>query len=120
MIAADTMHLVLTQYIDAETEQVAGALEQAIRPGLEAAADRIGAGHDPVATAPLAGGIRVDRGLEMLVGSEVHVSGTDRLTTLEFTVPWTTADRDGKKLLASNAFANTVAAQLDGEVATAA
>ena len=48
------------------------------------------------------------------------VSGTDRLTTLEFTVPWTTADRDGKKLLASNAFANTVAAQLDGEVATAA
>ena len=114
------MQLVLTQYIDAETDRVAAALEGAIRPGLAAAADRIGTAHDHITTASLSDGIRVDHGVEVLEGSEIRVRGTDRLTTLEFSVPWTSDDRDGKKLLATNTFANTVATRLDREMATAA
>ncbi len=116
------MHLTLTQYLDTEIELVTGALDAAVVDGLDAAANRIGAERDEVATEVLDDGLRVDRGLEILQGSRIRVGGSDRLAVLEFTVPWSADDDDGNgtKLLASNAFANTIAARIDGQVAPAA
>jgi hypothetical protein len=116
------MHLTLTQYLDTDVELVAGALDAAVVDGLDAAAERIGAERDDVTTETFHDGLRVDRGLGILEGSRIRVGGSDRLAVLEFTVPWSADDGggNGTKLLASNAFANTIAARIDGQVAAAA
>jgi len=106
------MHLTLTQYLDAEPVAVAGELERAIVRGLDAAATRVTAERDDVVTEQTADGIRVRRGLQILDGSELRVSGSSRFTTLEIVVPWLAGDDNGVKLLAANAFAHAVAAEV--------
>lgn len=105
------MKLKLTQYIDANPGDVTGRLKEAVGQGLDAAATRVSAHRDDTMTEAFDGGIRVERGLGLLDGSELRVSGSERLTTLEIAVPWTAAD-SGTKLLAANAFANTVANEI--------
>lgn len=107
------MNLTLTQYIDAKPDEVAGKLEEAIAQGLDVAASRIASSRDDVDTEHFGEGVRIHGGLRVLDGCEVHVSGGDRLTVLEFTVPWTPVDKNGAKLLAANAFAHTVAVEVD-------
>ena len=102
------MRLVLTQYLDADPVDVADRLEGAVVDGLDAAAARIAMHRHDVVTEFVDQGLRVHRGLEVLDGSELRVSGGERFTTLEIVVPWTSED-PGAKLLAANAFANTVA-----------
>ena len=63
-------------------------------------------------TEQTAEGIRVRRGLQILDGSELRVGGSSRFTTLEIVVPWLAGDDNGIKLLAANAFAHTVAAEV--------
>ena len=106
------MHLTLTQYLDAEPAAVAGEIERAIVSGIDAAATRIDAVRDAIVTEPTADGIRIRRGLQILDGSELRVGGSSRFTTLEIVVPWLAGDDDGVKLLAANAFAHTVAAEV--------
>ncbi len=106
------MHLILTQYLDAEPVAVASELPRAVVHGLNAAASRIAEERDDVVTEQVTGGIRVNRGLQILDGSELRVTGGNRLTTLEIIVPWTAADCRGAKLLAANTFAHTVATEV--------
>lgn len=107
------MNLTLTQYIDARPDDVAGRLDRAIDNGLDVAADRIAAPRQAVETEEFSDGIRIRSGLGALNGCEVHVSGGERLTVLDFVVPWSSADRDGSKLRAANAFAHAVAIEVD-------
>ena len=101
------MVLTLTQYFDAEPVDVAGILEGSLDRGLDAAADRIGAARSDLVTEGIDGGFRVHAGLNVLDGSELHVSGESRLTTLKITVPWERTDNS--KALAANAFAHAIA-----------
>ena len=52
-------------------------------------------------------GVRLNSGLNILDGSELHVSGESRLTTLKITVPWEHTDKS--KALAASAFAHAIA-----------
>jgi len=106
------MKLILTQYVDAEPVAVNHHLERAVCHALEAAADRIAAPCHDVATEQMTDGVRVHGGLQILDGSEVHVSGEERLTVLRFVVPWTSADRDGAKFLAANTLAHAIASEV--------
>ena len=99
--------LTLTKYIDAEPNDVAHKLEYAVGRGLDAAATRIGALHGTVATEGIDDGLRLNGGLDLLDGSELHVTGESHLTTLTIIVPWETTNNT--KLLAAGAFAETVA-----------
>jgi hypothetical protein len=107
------MNLTLTQYIDAEPDEVSGKLDRAILHGLDAAASRITTSLDDVETEEFGDVVRIHSGLKVLNGCEVHVSGGNRLTVLEVVVPWTLVDNDGVKLLAANAFAHSVAVEVD-------
>ena len=86
------MHLVLTHYLDAEPSEVAERLEGAVLAGLDNAACRIAVRRGQTVTEPVADGIRVVGGLDLLDGSELRVGGETRLTTLEFTFPWRSGD----------------------------
>lgn len=101
------MVLTLTKYLDAEAHDVAQKLEGAVGHGLDAAATRIGADRNDVATEDITDGLRVNAGLNVLDGSELHVAGDNHLTTLTINVPWDVTDN--AKLLAAGAFAEAVA-----------
>ena len=112
------MNLTLTRYLDAEPDSVTDKLPEAVEHALDAAARRISVQADHTATDDTlieqeAGSYRMDRGLQVLEGSTLRVSGGPRLTTLEISVPWTADDRHSKKLLAANAFAQAVATEVD-------
>ena len=107
------MRLLLTRYLRADPADVANQLDHAVDRGLDAAASRIAAERDDVATEQIADGVRLHGGLQLLDGSELRVSGGHRFTLLEVVVPWTSADNDGAKLLAANTFAHTVAIEVD-------
>ena len=107
------MNLILTQYIDAKPGDVASRLDDAIDHGLNVAANRIATPRQEVETEQLSEGVRIRSGLHALDGCEVRVGGGDRLTVLEFVVPWAPEDSDGSKLLAANAFAHSVAIEVD-------
>jgi hypothetical protein len=107
------MNLTLTQYIDASPNDVAGQLNRAIDHGLDVAANKIATTRQTVEMEELSEGIRIRSGLSALDGCEVYVSGGDRLTVLDFVVPWSSADSDGSKLRAANAFAHSVAVEVD-------
>jgi len=107
------MNLTLTQYIDAKPGDVASRLDDAIDHGLNVAASRIAATREAIETEELSEGIRIRSGLSALDGCEVLVSGGDRLTVLDFVVPWSPEDSDGSKLRAANAFAHSVAIEVD-------
>lgn len=106
------MQLVLTHYVDVDLTTVAGQLEDAISHGLDAAALRIAAHRDDTVTTIVDRGIRVDRGLDALNGSELRLSGNDQLTELTIAVPWSQTDSGTSKLWAANRFAGTVAGSL--------
>lgn len=106
------MNLTLTQYIDADPGDVADSIERTLVHGLDAAASRIDAVRDDVVTEQTTTGIRIQRGLDILDGCELRVSGSPRLTTLEFFVPWTPLDSNGTKLLAANTFAHAIATEV--------
>lgn len=101
------MVLKLIKYIDAEPVDIARRLESAIDCGVHAAATRIGADRGDVTMEGIDGGVRVNSGLSALDGSELHVSGVSRLTTLTINVPWEATDN--AKLLAAGTFAETIA-----------
>ena len=105
------MLLRLTHYLDAEPDHVAARLGAFIDRGLDAAARRAGSDRTETETEVFDGGIRVQRGLRLLDGSELRVGGIPELTTLEITVPWNDDD-EPDKVLAANSFAQTVAAEL--------
>ena len=112
------MNHILTRYLDAEPGSVTDRLPEAVEHALDAAARRISvqpdhAAPDEALIEQEAGSYRVDRGLRVLEGSTLRVSGGPRLTTLEISVPWTADDRESKKLLAANAFAHAVATEVD-------
>ena len=107
------MQLILNQYIDAEPSIVAERLESAVVHGVDAAATRIDAPLRAVAAEGVEGGLRVRGGVDVLDGSELHVGGTDGFTILEFVVPWRSDGTVESKLLAANAFAHTVAHEVD-------
>jgi len=106
------MRLTLTEHLDAEPVAVAEDLTRAVLVGLDAAASRIDAERHEIHLESVEGGVRVSRGLAVLNGMELRVSGTPRLTTLEMVVPWSPSDSNGTKYLAANAFVNTVASEV--------
>lgn len=101
------MVLTLTQYFDADPVEVANKLHDALGHGLDAAAERIGATRGDLVTEGIVDGVRLNGGLNILDGSELHVSGESRLTTLKITVPW--EQTDNSKALAASAFAHAIA-----------
>lgn len=106
------MNLVLTHYIDIDMTTVAGQLEHAIGLGLDAAAERIAALREDTVTTVVDRGVRVDRGVDALNGSELRLSGDGQLTELTVAVPWHSTDSGTTKLWAANRFAGTVAGSL--------
>lgn len=101
------MILTLTQYFDAEPVDVAKKIDSALAPSLDAAASRIGATRSDLVTEGITDGVRLNAGLDVLDGSELHVSGESRLTTLKITIPW--EHSDNSKALAAGAFAHAIA-----------
>ena len=101
------MILTLTRYFDAEPNHVAEILQASLEGSLDAAATRIGAARSDLVIESIDGGLRVNAGLNVLDGSELHVSGESRLTTLKITVPW--EHTDNSKALAASAFAEAIA-----------
>lgn len=102
------MRLTFTLHIDRAPSEVTDQLERAVSTGLDAAADRLHVRRDDTRTERTGTGLRVLRGVPALDGSEIHVSGTDRLTTLHIAVPWSDADAGSSKLWAANRFAAVV------------
>ena len=103
------MKLVFTHYVDNTTARIEGDLDRAVTSGLDAAAGLLSDDRHDTTTAAIDRGLRVDRGLTALDGTEVRVSGTDRLATLEISVPWSDPDAGTAKLWAAVRFASVVA-----------
>ncbi len=106
------MNLLLTHYIDIDMTTVAGQLEHAIGLGLDAAAERIAAPREDTVTTVVDRGMRVDRGVDALNGSELRLSGNGQLTELTVAVPWHSSDSGTSKLWAANRFAGAVVGSL--------
>lgn len=102
------MRFLLTYYVDANPSTVEGDLAQAVSLALDSAAELVGGARDETQTETIDGGIRVNGGLDALNGSEIRVSGTDRLTTLQVAVPWSDNDIGSPKLWAATRFAGVV------------
>ena len=102
------MNLTLTQYVDAAPDVVATRLADAIGRGLTAAADRLNQPTEEIMFDSRDGAVSVERGLDVLAGTQVRVSGEPRLATVEVIVPWSSDDRDGRKFRAANIFAHTI------------
>lgn len=107
------MKLIFNQYLETEPDAVHDRLETAVVTGIDAAARRIDAHRNDLTTEPVQDGLTVHGGLDVLDGCELRVTGTDGLTVLEFEVPWSPAGKAEPKLLAANAFAHTVAREVD-------
>jgi hypothetical protein len=102
------MRFLLTYYVDADPSTVEGELAQAVSRGLDSAAELVGDARNETQTETIEGGIRVNGGLDALNGSEIRVSGTDRLTTVQVAVPWSDSDIGSPKLWAAARFAGVV------------
>lgn len=102
------MHLILTSYVDRSPEHVHQRLADSIAHAVREAADRIhGVAGDP-ATSITGRRAVLSGGLADLDGAAIEWDGTDDLTTVRVSVPWT-ADRDtGRQVLAANRFAHTL------------
>ena len=103
------MKLVLTRYVDCTPSSVVRDLPRVVATALDAAADRVAVERVESRTETIDQGLRVTAGPDVLAGSEVRVTGTDRLTTVEIAVPWSGADAHGNKLWAANRFAASLA-----------
>ncbi len=102
------MQLVLTRDIDSTPRLVDNNLHTAVYGALDAAAERVARARCETATEATPHGLRVTSGLDVLDGAEIRVGGSDRLTSVQVTVPWAGADSDGQQLLAANRFASSL------------
>lgn len=105
------MKLIFTHYVDAAPEAVEGKIKHAVATGLDTAAHSLDCDRQETQTESVDMGLRVRGGLPMFVGSEVRVTGTDRLTTVEVAIPWADTDAGTAKLWAASRFADVVAHQ---------
>ena len=103
------MKLVLTHYVDSAPGTVDRNLSHHIAAALDDAATRVGGERVDTRTEAIESGLRVTAGFDVLDGSEIRVSGTDRLTTVEIAVPWSGTDAQSHKLWAANRFASSMA-----------
>ena len=106
------MQLTFTQYIDAQRSTVSERLEAAVSAGLDAAANRSDAPRRDTVTESIRDGLRIQRGLDSLDGTDLTIDGSDLLTELRVTVPWSPSDSGTTKLWAANRFAGVLAEQL--------
>lgn len=106
------MNLTFTLHLDQAPSAVARRLNQAVCTGLDAAAERLQTERTDTHTERSGNVVRITGGVPALDGSEVRVSGTDRLTVLEIAVPWRSEDAGSSKLWAANRFASVVADQV--------
>lgn len=105
------MNFLLTYYVDSDPVTVESDLTQAVSLGLDSAAELVDDRRDETQTETIRHGIRIHSGLNALNGSEIHVSGSDRLTKLEVVVPWSDNDTGTAKLWAATRFAGVVTDQ---------
>ena len=103
------MKLTLTRHVDSSLDAVEDALAQAVAIALDAAGERISEPRDETQTEPINSGLRVNGGLRALNGSEVRMTGSSRLTTIEVVVPWSEEDKGSSKLWAANRFSTALA-----------
>ena len=108
------MKLLLTQYIDASPATVTARLGDAVSAGLDAAAERSAERRDVTVTTTRDDGIRIDGGVDILTGTECTITGSDHLTELRISVPWSPSDSGTTKLWAANRFAGVLADRLMG------
>ena len=102
------MRFLLTYYVDSDPNTVEGELVHAVSKGLDSAAELVRDVRDETQTEAIEQGIRINNGLSALNGSEIHVSGTDRLTKLRIAVPWSDNDAGTQKLWAATRFSGVV------------
>ena len=88
------MKLVLTYYVEASPESVTRRIQSAVL--------------DPLRAEATDDGVRVTGGVDGLDGSEIHVEGDQRLTTVRIEVPWPDATRTVSTLRAASRFASTI------------
>lgn len=106
------MKLTFTHYIDRDSDETRGMLTTAIAAAIESAAERIDAHCDQIVTEAISDGVRIDRGVVALAGSELHVTGGRELTELRIDIPWSSADSGSEKLWAAVRFASVLAEQV--------
>ena len=82
------MKLLFTHYLDALPADLEANLSRAVSTGLDAATELVVDARNETQTSAIDRGLRVTRGLAALDGAEVRVGGTNELSTLEITVPW--------------------------------
>ncbi len=102
------MRFLLTYYVDSDPSTVQHDLAEAVTHGLDSAAELIDDPRDETQTEMIQQGIRINGGLGALNGSEIHVSGSDRLTKLQVAIPWSDNDTGSAKLWAATRFAGVV------------
>ena len=102
------MELLLTYYVSADEASVKERLDRAVRRGIAATVDLSPAATNGLHTEAETFGMRV-RGETELDGSEIRVSATNNLTTLQVAIPWHENDSSGSKLRAASRFAAVVA-----------
>lgn len=103
------MKLTLTRYVGSGIASAQDGLERAVALALDAASERAIETRDETQTEPIDSGLRVNSGLRALNGSEVRMTETSGLTTIEVAVPWSEADKGGSKLWAANRFSTVLA-----------
>ena len=103
------MMLTFTHYVDTAPQAIERGLGSAISTGLDAASGLVVDARNETATAAIDGGLRVSGGLDALTGTEIRVSGSDTLSTVQVSVPWSQPDEGSSKLWAAVRFASVVA-----------
>jgi hypothetical protein len=103
------MKLLFTHYLDSLPADIEANLDRAVSTGLDAATELVGDGRNETQTAAIDRGLRVTQGLATLDGAEIRIGGTNELSTLEITVPWSEPDTGTSKLWAATRFASVVA-----------
>ena len=103
------MKLFFTHFVDSLPADIEANLARAVATGLDAATELVADGRNETHTSAIDSGLRVTQGLTALDGAEVRVSGTDRFSTLEISVPWSKPDTGTSKLWAATRFASVVA-----------
>ncbi len=103
------MQLLFTHYLDSLPADIEANLGRAVSTGLDAATELVVDARNETQTAAIDRGLRVTRGLAALDGAEIRIGGTNELSTLEITVPWSEPDTGTAKLWAATRFASVVA-----------
>ena len=93
-----TTKLTFTHYIDSDPDTVVSRLGGAVVAGLDAAAERTAAPRRDTLTTPTGDGLHIDGGVDALMGTDLTVAGSHRLTELRVEVPWAHVDAGTSKL----------------------